>query len=319
MPKKDDNKFSLDSVLKEYELVDSKPIKQVYDTISTGSFNIDRATGVGGLVRGSLVEVFGHEGSSKTTMSLHSCADALKQGLKVAFIDTECKLDFKYAESLGVDMGKILYHQPKNIENCFDIIYALLNTGEFGIIVLDSLAQAPLTAELENKTGTSNMGKRAQNINSHSRKITYIAKKYNTLLMYLNQIRGAFDLFQTITTPGGYAIKHQGALRIQLNAGTKEKIGENDPFGHRVTATIVKNNYGPPNKKVQTLIRYGEGYDNYFDIIEVGIKRKLIAKSGSWLSLGKHRCQGMPQLRAYLMENPKTFEELKGKCGNDTK
>ena len=290
------------------------------DTVSTGSIKFDLATGIGGFPLGRITELFGVEGSSKTTLALHVIANAQKKKMRCAFVDTEHTLSFDYAETIGVKTKDLLYAQPQTLEQTFDFLYRLtLEKEKIDVIVFDSIGLTPLFGETRDHSGKSHMGDRATLLWEHCRKIQSIISKRNIMCLYLNQVTDSFDAWTPFSTPGGRAMKFATTFRVQLTPGQKQAIeldgNPQPPFGVIVNLTMMKNKLSMPFKKAQTILRFGEGYDRELEIIDMSLLRGFLVQKGSWFShKGKNLAQGKISLREYLIKEGKLIKELEKQC-----
>lgn len=308
------------SLLKDFKDCLVKDGADSVSTISTGSISFDKATAIGGLPRGKIVELFGVESSSKTTFALHVIANAQRAGVPCAFIDNERTLSKNYAKMLGVDTKKLFILEPENMEQTLQMIYQLNSSKELegGVVVWDSIGLTPLHGELHEQVDKSHMGDRAQLLWAHSRRIQSIAKTRNVLNLYLNQTTESFSPWETFNTPGGNGLKFACTMRIQLVRGQKQAIKKNsvaqEPWGIAINLTMMKNKMGMPHRKAQTILRFGVGYDEIYEVIEFGIKSKVIEQKGGWFAYNeKNIAQGKESLRVLLSEDKKLYKEIKGK------
>ncbi len=284
-------------------------------SISTGSFLVDDITGIGGIPVGRITEIYGHESSGKTTMCLHTIAEAQKMGKRAAFIDAEHALDPVYARNIGVDMDKLLLSQPDYGEQALDIVSKLVETGEVGIIVVDSVAALVPKSEIEGEIGDAHMAMQARMMSQSLRMINGIVKKTNTALIFINQLRNKIGVMfgNPETTTGGNALKFYASMRIDIRRVGAIKDGE-EIIGNKTKVKIAKSKVSPPFKTCEIDIRYSEGVDKIGELIELGIKYNIIEKSGAWLVMGdKHRFQGKEKFRQAIKMNEKLYIYLKKK------
>src|ERR1700691_2146171 len=273
--------------------------------ISTGSISLDAALGVGGLPRGRVVEIYGPESGGKTTLTLHVIAEAQKMGGQAAFIDAEHALDPAYARKLGVDVDNLLVSQPDNGEQALSIAEALIRTNAVDIIVVDSVAALVPKAELEGDMGDAQMGLQARLMSQALRKLTGIVSKSKTCLIFINQIREKIGVMfgNPETTTGGRALKFYSSIRIDIRRIQAIKDGDR-VVGSRTRAKIVKNKVAAPFREAEFDIIYGEGVSREGDLLDLGVAKGLIEKSGSWFSYKGDRIgQGRENARLFLKEN----------------
>lgn len=282
------------------------------EAVSTGSLGLDMALGIGGLPKGRIVEIYGPESSGKTTLTLHAIAEAQKAGGTAAFVDAEHALDPVYAEKLGVDIDNLLVSQPDTGEQALEITDALVRSGAVDIVVVDSVAALTPKAEIEGDMGDSHMGLQARLMSQALRKLTANIKRTNTLVIFINQIRMKIGVMfgNPETTTGGNALKFYSSVRLDIRRiGAIKKADE--ILGNETRVKVVKNKVSPPFKQVEFDILYGKGISREGEIIDLGVKEKLIEKSGSWYSYnGAKIGQGKDNVRQYLIDNPEIAEGL---------
>jgi recombination protein RecA len=274
--------------------------------ISSGSISIDTALGVGGFPRGRVVEIYGPESSGKTTITLQVIAEAQRAGGTAAFIDAEHALDPTYAKKLGVDVENLLVSQPDHGEQALEITGALVSSGAVDVIVIDSVAALVPKAELDGEMGDSHMGLHARLMSQALRKLTGIAAKTNTCLIFINQVREKIGVMfgNPETTTGGRALKFYASVRVEIRRTGPIKDGETI-IGNRTKVKIVKNKVAPPFREAEFDILYGEGASREADLLDTGVKQNLVEKSGSWFSFrGEHIGQGRDKAREYLKAHP---------------
>ncbi len=280
--------------------------------ISTGSLALDIALGIGGLPRGRVAEIYGPEGSGKTTVCLSVIANAQKEGGMAAFIDAEHAMDPAYARRLGVDIDNLLVSQPDTGEQALEIAEMLVRSGALDVIVIDSVAALVPRAEIEGEMGDQHVGLQARLMSQALRKLTGAIKKTNTLVLFTNQIRMKIGVMfgNPETTSGGNALKFYASVRLDIR-----RIGgitEGDKVtGSRVRVKVVKNKVSPPFRKCEFDILYGEGISREGDLIDLGVEAGVIQKSGAWFSYGEERLgQGRENVRVFLKENPDLRERI---------
>ncbi len=280
--------------------------------VSTGSLGLDIALGIGGLPRGRVVEIYGPESSGKTTLTLHVIAEMQKLGGTAAFVDAEHALDPQYAQKLGVDVDNLLVSQPDTGEQALEITDSLVRSGAVDIVVVDSVAALTPKAEIEGDMGDSHMGLQARLMSQALRKLTGNIKRTNTLVIFINQIRMKIGVMfgNPETTTGGNALKFYASVRLDIRRIGSIKKGD-EILGNETRVKIVKNKVAPPFKQVEFDILYGEGISRQGEVIDLGVKEKLIEKSGSWYSYqGQKIGQGKDNVRQFLKDNPEIYETL---------
>ena len=260
---------------------DTEPVA----VIRTGSLALDLATGVGGYPRGRVVEIYGPESSGKTTLALHAIAEAQAAGGVCAFIDAEHALDVAYARGLGVETDKLLVSQPDTGEQALDIAEMLVRSGAVDLIIVDSVAALTPKAEIEGEMGDQHMGLQARLMSQALRKLTAIAHRTGTTLMFINQLRHKIGVTfgSPETTTGGNALKFYASMRLDVRRIGQVKVGD-EPVGGRTRVKIAKNKCAPPFTEAEFEIRYGSGVDAMSELIDLGLSRGLIDKSGNHLS-----------------------------------
>ena len=283
--------------------------------IPTGSFSLDIALGVGGLPRGRIVEIFGPEGSGKTTLALNVVAQAQRQGGKAAFIDAEHALDPDYAARLGVKINDLLISQPDNGEEALNILESLVRSNMISVVVVDSVAALTPKAEIEGEMGAQFIGLQARMMSQALRKLTAIAAKSQTLIIFINQIRMQIGVFfgNPETTPGGKALKFYASVRIDVRRIAQVKKGE-DVVGSRVKAKVVKNKVAPPFKNAEFDIMYGKGISYEADVLNAAARYGVVTKSGaSYTFEGEKLGSGFDNVREKLREDKKLLNSIKAK------
>ncbi|MCS7079599.1 MAG: recombinase RecA [Chloracidobacterium sp.] len=281
--------------------------------ISTTCLSLDAAIGIGGMPRGRIVEIYGPESGGKTTLALHVVAEAQRTGGQVAFIDAEHALDPNYAANLGVDIDNLFVSQPDNGEQALEIAEALVRSTAFDLIVVDSVAALVPKAELEGDMGEALPGLQARLMSQALRKLTAVANRTNTCLIFINQIREKIGVTwgSPETTTGGRALKFYASVRIDIRRVGPIKDGE-EVIGSRTRAKIAKNKLAPPFKEVEFDIIYGKGISREGDLLDLGVEHKLIEKSGAWFSIkgGERLGQGRENAKQALAANPALRERL---------
>ncbi len=285
------------------------------DVIPTGSLALDIATGIGGIPKGRVIEIFGPESSGKTTLALHIIAEAQKRGGIAVFIDAEHALDPKYAEKIGVDTENLYISQPDYGEQALEIAESLIASNAVDVIVVDSVAALVPKDELEGEIGEAHVGKQARLMSQALRKLKGMAHKANTAIIFINQLREKIGVMfgNPETTPGGRALKFFADMRLDVRRiGDVKDSGEKT--GSRVRVKVVKNKLAPPFQEAEFDVLYGEGICKLCDLIDIASELKVINKSGAWYSYGDIRLgQGKEQAKKFLMENPEIANEIEKK------
>ncbi|ELU8559227.1 recombinase RecA [Vibrio cholerae] len=282
------------------------------ETISTGSLSLDIALGAGGLPMGRIVEIFGPESSGKTTLTLELIAAAQREGKTCAFIDAEHALDPVYAKKLGVNIDELLVSQPDTGEQALEICDALARSGAVDVIVVDSVAALTPKAEIEGEMGDSHMGLQARMLSQAMRKLTGNLKQSNCMCIFINQIRMKIGVMfgNPETTTGGNALKFYASVRLDIRRTGAIKEGE-DVVGNETRIKVVKNKIAAPFKEANTQIMYGQGFNREGELIDLGVKHKMVEKSGAWYSYNGDKIgQGKANACKYLKENPEIAKTL---------
>jgi recombination protein RecA len=280
--------------------------------ISSGCLSLDAALGVGGFPRGRVIEIFGPESSGKTTIALQVIAQAQKLGGTAAFVDAEHALDPVYARKLGVDVDNLLVSQPDTGEQALEITNSLVQCGAIDVVVVDSVAALVPKAELEGEMGDSHVGLHARLMSQALRKLTGVVSRTNTCMIFINQIREKIGVMfgSPETTTGGRALKFYSSVRVDIRRIGALKDGET-MVGNRTKAKVVKNKVASPFREAEFDILYGEGASREGDLIDMGVARNLVEKSGSWFSYkGERIGQGRENSRIFLREHPETAQKL---------
>ena len=283
--------------------------------ISTGSLTLDIATGIGGLPRGRVVEIYGPESSGKTTLALSTVAQAQAAGGTAAFIDAEHALDINYARKLGVQVEDLLVSQPDTGEQALEVAEALVRSGALDIVVIDSVAALVPKAEIEGDMGDSLPGLQARLMSQALRKLTASISKSNTTVVFINQIRMKIGVMfgSPETTTGGNALKFYASMRLDIRR-TESLKDKEEVIGGRVKVKIVKNKMAPPFRQAEFDIFFNEGISHTGEIVDLGVEKGIIEKSGSWYSYGGARIgQGRENVKDYLKNNPDTAQEIEDK------
>lgn len=284
-------------------------------SISTGSLTLDIATGIGGLPRGRVVEIYGPESSGKTTLALNAVAQAQAAGGTAAFVDAEHALDIHYAKRIGVNVEDLLISQPDTGEQALEVTEYLVRSGALDIIVIDSVAALVPKAEIEGDMGDSLPGLQARLMSQALRKLTASISKSNTTVVFINQIRMKIGVMfgSPETTTGGNALKFYSSMRLDIRK--IENIKENQEIiGGRVRVKVVKNKMAPPFKQAEYDIFFNLGISREGEIVDLGVEKNIIEKSGAWYSYGGNRIgQGRENVKEFLKNNPSVSSEIEEK------
>lgn len=287
------------------------------DAISTGSLTLDVGLGIGGFARGRVVEIYGPESSGKTTLAIHAIAEAQKKGGIAAFIDAEHAFDRDYAQALGVNIDDLLIAQPSYGEQALEIAEHLIRSGAIDILVVDSVAALVPRAELEGEMGDSKMGLQARLMSQAMRKLTAVIGAHNTCCIFINQLREKIGVMfgNPETTTGGNALKFYASQRLDIRrTGSAIKDKEGNVVGNHVKVKVVKNKLAPPFRIAEFDIMYGEGISKRGEIIDLGVDKEVIKKSGSWYSYnGAKIAQGREAAKNFLSDNPEVSAEIEAK------
>lgn len=282
------------------------------EAIPTGSLSLDYALGVGGMPRGRIIEIFGPESSGKTTIALHSVAQAQKAGGQAAFVDVEHALDPGYAKKLGVDTENLLIAQPSSGEEALEITEMLVRSNAVDIIVLDSVAALTSKAEIDGDMGDATVGMQARLMSQAMRKLTPVVSKSRCVCIFINQIREKIGVMfgNPETTPGGRALKFFSSVRLDIRRKDQLKEGD-EAIGYTTEVKVVKNKVAPPFRKARFDMMFGEGISTEGEIIELAETSGIINKSGAWFSYGDTRMgQGRENAKQFLRDNPDVFAEI---------
>ena len=287
----------------------------VVDSISTGSIGLDIAVGIGGLPRGRIVEIYGPESSGKTTVALHTVAEAQRNGGIAAFIDAEHALDPVYARALGVDVDNLIISQPDTGEQALEITEALIRSGAIDIIVIDSVAALVPKAEIEGDMGDSHVGLQARLMSQALRKLTGSIKKSNCVAIFINQLREKVGIMfgNPETTTGGRALKFYSSVRLDVRKIDTIKQGDKI-LGSRTRVKVVKNKVAPPFKQAEFDIMYGEGISKIGDLLDIAANVDIVKKSGSWYNYQDIKLgQGRENVKKFLADNMDLTNEIEEK------
>ncbi|MDQ0332406.1 recombination protein RecA [Mesorhizobium sp. YL-MeA3-2017] len=282
------------------------------ETVPTGSLGLDIALGVGGLPRGRIIEIYGPESSGKTTLALHTVAEAQKKGGICAFVDAEHALDPVYARKLGVNLENLLISQPDTGEQALEICDTLVRSGAIDVLVVDSVAALTPRAEIEGEMGDSLPGLQARLMSQALRKLTASISRSNTMVIFINQIRMKIGVMfgSPETTTGGNALKFYASVRLDIR-----RIGSikdrDEVVGNQTRVKVVKNKLAPPFKVIEFDIMYGEGVSKTGELVDLGVKAGIVEKSGAWFSYNSQRLgQGRENAKQFLRDNPDTANEI---------
>ncbi|WP_372760800.1 recombinase RecA [Pseudoalteromonas sp.] len=305
-----ERQFGKGSIMK---LGDNKALN--IESVSTGSLGIDIALGIGGLPMGRIVEVYGPESSGKTTLTLQVIAEAQKEGKTCAFIDAEHALDPVYAQKLGVNIDELFVSQPDTGEQALEICDMLVRSSAVDVVIVDSVAALTPKAEIEGDMGDSHMGLQARLMSQALRKLTGNIKRSNTLCIFINQIRMKIGVMfgNPETTTGGNALKFYASVRIDIRRIGSVKEGD-EVVGNETRVKVVKNKVAPPFKQAEFIIMYGEGISKQGELIDLGVKHKIVEKAGAWYSYNGNKVgQGKSNSIKFLKDNPEIADEIEGK------
>jgi recombination protein RecA len=300
--------FGKGSIMK---LGKNNPVVEI-ETISTGSLGLDIALGIGGLPKGRIVEIYGPESSGKTTMALHTVAEAQKKGGICAFVDAEHALDPIYARKLGVSLDELLISQPDTGEQALEIADTLVRSGAIDVLVIDSVAALTPRAEIEGEMGDSLPGLQARLMSQALRKLTASISRSKTMVIFINQIRMKIGVMfgSPETTTGGNALKFYASVRLDIRRIGSVK-DRDEVVGNQTRVKVVKNKLAPPFKQVEFDIMYGEGVSKTGELIDLGVKAGIVEKSGAWFSYNSERLgQGRENAKQFLRDNPTAAKEI---------
>jgi recombination protein RecA len=285
------------------------------EVISTGSLGLDIALGIGGFPKGRIIEIYGPESSGKTTVAIHTIAEAQKKGGICAIIDAEHAFDSSYAQRLGVDVDSLLISQPDHGEQALEIADRLILSGAVDVVVIDSVAALVPKGELEGEMGESKMGLQARLMSQALRKLTATISKTNCCCIFINQLREKIGVMfgNPETTTGGNALKFYASVRLDIRRMTQIKDGD-EAVGNRVKVKVVKNKVAPPFRQAEFDIIFGQGISKMGEIIDMGVEYGIIQKSGSWFSYDTNKLgQGRDAVKTLLLDNPEVAAEIEGK------
>jgi len=290
-------------------------VVETMDSISTGSLGLNIALGIGGLPRGRVVEIYGPESSGKTTLAIHAIASVQRAGGIAAIIDAEHAFDRFYAEKLGVDIKSLLISQPDNGEQALEIADNLIRSGAVDLVVIDSVAALTPKAEIEGEMGDSRMGLQARLMSQALRKLTGVINKTGCCCIFINQLREKIGVMfgNPETTTGGNALKFYASVRLDIRRISQIKDGD-VVTGNRTRVKVIKNKLAPPFRMAEFDIVFGEGISKVGEIIDIGVEKNIIKKSGSWFSYDETKLgQGRDSVKAIFAENPDLAKEIEDK------
>ncbi len=309
-------KLALDKIEKDFGkgsvmmLGDKKQVN--VDTISTGSLGLDVALGVGGFPRGRVIEIYGPESSGKTTIAIHTIAEAQKKGGICAIIDAEHAFDASYARKLGVDVDNLIISQPDYGEQALEIADRLISSGALDIVVIDSVAALVPKGELEGEMGDSKMGLQARLMSQALRKLTATINRTGCSCIFINQLREKIGVMfgNPETTTGGNALKFYASVRLDIRRISQIKDGD-VAAGNRTRVKVVKNKVAPPFRIVEFDIIYGQGISKVGEIIDMGVDLDILNKSGSWYSYNDTKLgQGREAVKQFMLDNPDLMSDI---------
>lgn len=312
-------KLALDKIEKDYGkgsvMMLGDKQQDALDVISTGSLGLDVALGVGGFPRGRIIEIYGPESSGKTTIAIHTIAEAQKKGGICAIIDAEHAFDAGYARKLGVDVDNLIISQPDYGEQALEIADRLISSGAVDVVVIDSVAALVPKGELEGEMGDSKMGLQARLMSQALRKLTATISRTNCCCIFINQLREKIGVMfgNPETTTGGNALKFYASVRLDIRRISQIKDGDT-ASGNRTRVKVVKNKVAPPFRQVEFDIIFGEGVSKVGEVIDMGVDLGILNKSGSWFSYNENKIgQGRESVKQFLADNPEVMDEIEGR------
>ncbi|MDP1706467.1 MAG: recombinase RecA [bacterium] len=302
-------RFGEGAVMKLGDMAETKKV----DAVSTGSFSLDWALGVGGFPKGRIIEIFGPESSGKTTLVLHAIAEIQRQGGKAAFIDAEHALDPQYASRIGVNIRELIISQPDSGEEGLNILESLVRSGIIDFVAIDSVAALTPRAEIEGEMGAHHVGLQARLMSQALRKLTSIAAKGNVTIVFTNQLRSKIGIMygNPETTPGGLALKFYASVRVDIRRIAQIKKGD-EVIGNRTKAKVIKNKVAPPFRFAEFDIMYGEGISYEGDLLNTAVKYNIVKRAGASYSFGEEKLGvGYDNVRLKLKEDKETLKKMK--------
>ena len=307
-----DKRFGKGSVMKL-----GKKSDMTVETFPSGSLSLDIALGAGGVPKGRIIEVYGPESSGKTTLALHMVAEIQKREGIAGFIDAEHALDPVYAKNLGVDIDNLYISQPDNGEQALEIAEMMVRSGAVDIVVIDSVAALVPKAEIDGDMGDSHVGLQARLMSQALRKLTGVVAKTNCTVIFINQLRekiGGFSFSNNNeTTAGGKALKFYASVRLDVRKAETIKAG-GEQIGNHTKVKVVKNKIAPPFKTAEFDIMFGKGISKTGEIVDIGVEKGILGKSGAWFSYGEGKIgQGREQAKQWLIDHPAEYAEIEGK------
>jgi recombination protein RecA len=282
------------------------------EVIPTGSLALDIALGVGGIPRGRIIEIFGHESSGKTTLALHIIAEAQKMGGSAAFVDVEHAIDPLYSKQIGVNMEQLLISQPDTGEQALEIVETLVRSNAIDVVVVDSVAALTPQAEIEGEMGDAHVGLLPRLMSKALRKLSGVTSKSKASIIFTNQIRQKIGVMfgNPETTPGGLALKFHASVRLEIRRAETLKDGD-EMVGNRIRVKVAKNKVAPPFTQAEFEMIFGEGISKIGDLLDVATDQDIIQKSGAWFSYNNERLgQGRNNAKEYLVQHPEIIEEI---------
>src|SRR5215218_5675104 len=312
-------KLTIDKIDKDFGkgsvMMMNERSQEPQEVISTGSIGLDIALGIGGLPKGRVVEIYGPESSGKTTIAIHTIAEAQKKGGICAIIDAEHAFDASYARKLGVDVDNLLISQPDYGEQALEIADRLISSGAVDVVVIDSVAALVPKGELQGEMGESKMGLQARLMSQALRKLTATISRTGCCCIFINQLREKIGVMfgNPETTTGGNALKFYASVRLDIRRMSQIKDGE-EAIGNRVKVKVVKNKVAPPFRTAEFDLVFGEGISKIGEILDLGVEMGIVQKSGSWFSYDTNKLgQGREGVKALLKDNPELANEIEGK------